>query len=141
MSSQFTSGSNGSNKRKASATMDPPEGPPEKKPKPPTALENKLDKLQETLAELQPIWGEYDPGVFMAQMRHMRDRVGKLTPSAIEEFITNGGCNGFSVGLDELDHHLQTPSKDPQLRERTQNNRNAMIAYLERVRQCLKGQS
>jgi len=35
--------------------MDPPEGPPQKKPKRPTALETKLDKLQETLAGLMPI--------------------------------------------------------------------------------------
>ena len=52
--------------------MDPPEGPPEKKPKRPTALETKLDKLQETLAGLQPIWGRVDPGFFMVEMRQMR---------------------------------------------------------------------
>jgi len=77
----------------------------------------------------------------MVVMRQMRDRVGKLTPNTIDEFITNGECNGFSIALKELNHDLQTPSEGPQLRERTQNIRNDMIAYLERVRQCLKGQS
>ena len=141
-SSPLASGSNGSNKRKTMGTsMGPPGGSPEKKVKRPTALETKLDHLKKTLNRYEPFWEVYDPGHFIIQMRHTRDRVGELTPGAIQQFVASQECEDLPTMLDALDHELLTPSTDPQLLELTRTIRKSMSAHVEAVRCRLKGQS
>jgi hypothetical protein len=82
--------------------MGPPEGPPEKKAKRSTPLETKLEKLQNTMAKLEPTWGMYDPGVFMESMRYNCKRVGALTHDMVEEFIATGECESLFLDLDLL---------------------------------------
>ena len=124
--------------------MGPPEGPPGKKARRPTALETRLEDLQKTLAQLQPLWQTYDPGLFMQQMYQTCEEIGGLTPNTIEEFIATGESNVIFRILDGLDLHLleNTTPTGSQPVERThlyQDIRNDMIAYVERVRGCLKG--
>jgi hypothetical protein len=122
--------------------MGPPEAPPWKKAKYPSPVEAKLEKLKSTLAKLQPIWEKYDPGFFMEQMLHTRGQMDKLTPTMVGEFIATGVSDQVFAMLDVLDDLLgETPSMVSQSLERTKRMRNEMIAYVDRVRQCLKGQS
>jgi len=142
VSSQIASGPNGSNKRKLSATsMGPPGGPPEKRVKRPTALEAKLDKLRKTLDGLWDLWEMYDPGYFMTTMRQIRDQVGELTPSTVQEFLTIRVCNELPTTLDALNYEMRTASMGSLPLDLAQTMRNDMIAYVEAVRRCWKGQS
>jgi hypothetical protein len=122
--------------------MGPPEAPPWKKEKRPNPMEIKLDKLKSTLAKLQPVWEKYDPGLFMKQMLQTGGEVNKLTPAMVGEFIASGESGRIFVVLDGMDDLLgKTASMASQALDMTKRMRNEMIAYVERVRQCLKGQS
>ena len=138
-SSQLPSGS----KRKASATAV---GPPEKQPKRPTPLEIKLDRLKKAAARLHPTWQKYDPNTFMEQMRYTREQINALTPSMVDEFITTGEAGTISRGLAGEVRGLLgvgTGSVGSQPLERTQSHQEMlhdMIAYAQRVQECLEGQ-
>jgi hypothetical protein len=124
--------------------MGPP-GPPQKKKKRPSPLETKLEALQNTLAGLQPIWMKYDPGIFMAQMRHMQKRIDGLTPDTIERFIATE-TDDLLHALDALNHELlgETPSMGSQPLTKTDSDekmRTIMRNYVGDVRGCLEGQS
>jgi hypothetical protein len=126
--------------------MHYPEGSPGKKAKKPSPLEIELEKLKETIDELQPLWKKYDPGFFMDQMLHMGKRVDRLTPSMVEQFIARGQHSRFFTTLDALESELlgatlPTSSQPLERTDSDQRARNDMIAYLRGVHQCLKGQS
>ena len=79
----------------------------------------------------------------MEQMRHTRDRIEELTPKKVESFIASKECDALLLSLDHLDRRL-LGRMDSQLFEEAdlyRGMRNAMIAYVGRVRGCLKGQS
>ena len=137
------SSSPGSEKRKA---PDSDMGPPGKRLKRTTPLERKLDALKEILTGLRPIWKNYDPGDFMEEMRLTREQVDALTPDKVEEFISSGACTAILDALDVLDDKflLGTPSISSQPIQRSdshQKMRNHMIAFVQRVRESLNGQS
>jgi hypothetical protein len=124
--------------------MGPP-GPPEKKQKRLSPLETKLQTLQRTLAGLQPIWMKFDPGIFMAQMRHIREQIDEVTPDAIGDFFATE-TDTLLDALGFLDGELlgETPSMGSPPLTKTdsyQKTRKLMSDYVGRVRGSLEGQS
>lgn len=61
-----------------------PPGPPEKRLSP---LETKLETLRGILAELIPIWMNYDPAAFMETTHHMQKWIDDLTCDTIEHLL------------------------------------------------------
>ena len=137
------SSSPGPEKRKAPDSIM---GPPGKRHKRTALLERKLEALQEILTGLVPFWRDYDPGDFMELMRYTRDQVDALTPDTVEKFISGGKCTAILVALDVLLEKFLpgTPSISSQPIQRSdsyQKIRNLMIAFVQRVRESLNGQS
>jgi hypothetical protein len=146
---QSTMSNQASNRKRSASTAGM--GPPEKesttkKPKLDTALEATLTKLKQVLHpdNLVLEWADYDPGLFMDEMRRMGREINALNLDTVGEYITDG----LDADLRMLDHQeiglgrrVDPNSVKAEYLELAQGVHKDMIKYVARVRARLTGQS